>query len=318
MICQRLFLAGLLVVTGVLLLPVQVMAFQVELFAHATVSGEEILVQDVVRMDSALERFGQVRLGRAPSPGDTRELDRSFILRAMQRSGANVEHINWVGAEAVMVKRSGIAVSSVEIEGTINAYLDAQQQRFPNVDLEFKPYSPPGPFIVPTGKLSVEVIPAADNILNSRSITLLYRVDGRVVNNLTVRGEMHATAEVVVAINRIRRGNVISAADVDCIETEIGDVVEPIFSCKEVIGMELSRSVRAGEPVDRRYLQPPVVIERGAFVKIIAERGAMRLEATGTAIEDGRVGDVIRVQNSSSLKEIRAEVADKNEVRVRF
>jgi flagella basal body P-ring formation protein FlgA len=44
----------------------------------------------------------------------------------------------------------------------------------------------------------------------------------------------------------------------------------------------------------------------------------MRLEATGTAREDGRLGQTIRVQNSSSLQEIRAEVVDRNTVKVRF
>jgi flagella basal body P-ring formation protein FlgA len=123
---------------------------------------------------------------------------------------------------------------------------------------------------------------------------------------------------VVVADTRIRRGTRISRSDVKLLRTQIDDSVEPVFSLDEVVGMELTRSVRAGDPIESDHLQPPVVVERGAFVQIIAERGPMRLEATGTAREDGRLGETIRVRNSSSLEEIRAEVIGANTVKVRF
>ncbi|MDD2558048.1 MAG: flagellar basal body P-ring formation chaperone FlgA [Desulfuromonadaceae bacterium] len=296
----------------------EVLALKVDVVTYASVEEEEIRLRDVVHLSPAAESLLQLRLGRSPSAGEVRELNRSFIGRALQRAGVAQDSIVWSGAEVVRVERAGQKVTTSAINATIASFMAQRQKRLPGVDIRFEPYQQPEAFVVPRGKLQVEVIPAADNLFSSRSLTLVYRVDGRVVNNLTVRGKMEAKAEIVVAANRIRRGITIQPGDVECIMSEITDTAEPIFACEDAVGMELNRSARAGDPIDRRHLQTPVMVERGAFVRIVAERGTMRLEATGTAREDGRLGQTIRVQNSSSLQEIRAEVVDRNTVKVRF
>lgn len=296
----------------------QALALNVEVVAHANVGEDDILLRDVARLSPAAEQLLQLRLGRSPTAGDERVLNRSFIARALQRAGVAQDSITWSGAEATRVERAGHRVTTAAINASIAAFMTQNQKRLPGVDIHFEPYRPPEAFVVPQGKLEVEVLSATDNLFSSRSLTLIYRVDGRVVNTLSVRGKMEAKAEIVVATSRIRRGSRIQAGDVECVMAEITDTSEPVFVCAEVVGMELNRSARAGDIIDRRHLQTPIVVERGAFVQIIAERGPMLLEATGTARENGRQGQTVRVQNSSSLREIRAEVVDTNTVRVRF
>jgi len=293
-------------------------ALEVELAARTSVDADEITLGDVARLTPTTPQLENVRLGRSPSAGDSRDFDRPFIARALQRSGVNPETLSWSGAENITVTRAGQRISSADIQASIADYVARQGNVLPDVDIRFEPYTEPEDFVAPKGDLKVEVVPGADNLLNSRSLTLIYRVDGRVVNNMTIRGRMSAKAAVVVANARIRRGNKIQPSDVGMARCDIADISDPVFSLKEVVGMELGRSVRAGDPLDRRHLQTPVVIERGAFVQIIAERGSMRIEATGTAREDGRLGETIRIRNSSSLKEIHAEVIGINTVKVRF
>ena len=293
-------------------------ALQLELAAQASVERDEIILADVTRMTPATPHLEDLRLGRSPAAGDSRTLDRTFIARALQRSGVNPESVSWSGAAAVSITRAGQLITSADIQATIASYLAQQRKRFSDVDIHFEPYTEPEGFVVSKGKLQVEVVPAADNLFSSRSLTLIYRVDGRVVNNLNIRGKMSAAADVVVANTRIRRGSKIQAGDVALVRSDINDTSEPVFSVAEVVGMELARAVRAGDPIDRRHLLAPVVVARGAFVHIIAERGPMRIEATGSASEDGRLGETIRVRNSASLQEIHAEVIGVNTVKVRF
>ncbi|MCA1796765.1 MAG: flagellar basal body P-ring formation chaperone FlgA, partial [Geobacteraceae bacterium] len=272
---------------------------QVELSAHTSVDSDEISLGDVAQITPHAPQLESVRLGRSSSAGDSRTLDRSFIARALQRAGVNPDKVSWSGADVVTVTRAGQRISTTDIQASISSYLAGERNLLPDVDINFEPYQEPEAFVAPKGKLHVEVIPAADNLFSSRSMTLIYRVDGRVVNNLTIRGRMSAEGDVVVASSRIRRGSKIQPDDVDLVRCDITDTDEPVFSLAEAVGMELSRSVRGGDPIERRHLQPPVVIERRAYVKIIAERGPMRIEATGTALEDGRLGETIRVRNSS-------------------
>ncbi|MFO7831297.1 MAG: flagellar basal body P-ring formation chaperone FlgA [Desulfuromonadaceae bacterium] len=319
--CSRLrtisILFGCVIVLALVSAP-HVYALEVDIAEQATVDNDQITLGDVAELNPPTPQLESVRLGRSPSAGASRDLDRAFIARALRRTGAKPDNVSWKGAEEVKVTRAGQRISTGDIQATIANYLDKERNLLPDVDIHFEPYSEPEAFVVPKGKLQVEVIPGADNLFSSRSLTLIYRVDGRVVNNLNIRGRMSAKAEVVVADSRIRRGHKIQPNDVDLVRSDITDTSEPVFSLTEVVGMELARSVRAGDPIERRHLQAPVVIKRRAFVKIIAERGPMRIEATGSATEDGRLGETIRVRNSSSLEEIHAEVIGTNTVKVRF
>ncbi|MBW2187254.1 MAG: flagellar basal body P-ring formation protein FlgA, partial [Deltaproteobacteria bacterium] len=79
-----------------------------------------------------------------------------------------------------------------------------------------------------------------------------------------------------------------------------------------------ARSMRTGQIVERKNIEFPPVIKKGDFVRIIAQRGSMVITASGVARQDGRQNEVIRVQNSSSQKEVRGRVVGPSQVRVEF
>src|SRR5690554_6730827 len=68
-------------------------ALQLELAAQASVERDEIILADVTRMTPATPHLEDLRLGRSPAAGDSRTLDRTFIARALQRSGVNPESV---------------------------------------------------------------------------------------------------------------------------------------------------------------------------------------------------------------------------------
>jgi flagella basal body P-ring formation protein FlgA len=55
-------------------------------------------------------------------------------------------------------------------------------------------------------------------------------------------------------------------------------------------------------------LKQPVVIKRGDQTVITAGSGGLRVRMTGKALEDGVLGEQIRVQNLSSKRTIQGEV----------
>lgn len=58
---------------------------------------------------------------------------------------------------------------------------------------------------------------------------------------------------------------------------------------------------------------PPVVL-RGKIVQAIIRLGNVELTVDARAIEDGKAGDVIQVENSDSHKVLRAKVLDEKTV----
>ena len=58
------------------------------------------------------------------------------------------------------------------------------------------------------------------------------------------------------------------------------------------------------------------VVHRGDIVSIVLESPLIKVSTPGEALEAGKPGDTIRVKNTSSNREVRAQVIDKQTVRI--
>ena len=67
-----------------------------------------------------------------------------------------------------------------------------------------------------------------------------------------------------------------------------------------------------------QFLENPVVVQRGEIVNIVAENKAIIVQTKGKTMSKGRMGDLIRVQNITSGKEVQGRVTASNTVTVEF
>jgi flagella basal body P-ring formation protein FlgA len=64
-----------------------------------------------------------------------------------------------------------------------------------------------------------------------------------------------------------------------------------------VVGKVSKRTLVAGRTIPVGDLRDPFAVQRGATIRIVYSMGGMNLSASGTAIEDGMAGEVVRVRN---------------------
>jgi flagella basal body P-ring formation protein FlgA len=74
----------------------------------------------------------------------------------------------------------------------------------------------------------------------------------------------------------------------------------------------------AGSPVLSPFLEYPVVVHRGQKVLLTLTASTMTIKAPALALEDGRIGDSIEIENPESQKTMRATVLSDGGVEVRF
>lgn len=91
---------------------------------------------------------------------------------------------------------------------------------------------------------------------------------------------------------------------------------DAVFNEEEVIGKELKTSLKPGEVIRRSYLNEPLLIKRNQEVLIVARSKNLFVKAKGKALQEGRLGDMIRVRNVLSKKEVWGKVISSNEVEV--
>lgn len=108
---------------------------------------------------------------------------------------------------------------------------------------------------------------------------------------------MAADAEQVTANRALQRGALIRE----------GDVTGP-YAIEDYVGQELIRSVRAGAVMTPRHVRTPLQVERNETVTLVFRRGALTMETTGRALDDGAVGDRVSVMNTTSRKRITGRV----------
>lgn len=156
---------------------------------------------------------------------------------------------------------------------------------------------------------------------------------GRVQMNVTIfdRGERKLALPVYleiklfqqVALTRtsLNRGDVLSE------ENTITDrrVLEPnakVIPPTEMIGRKLKRPLPVGQVVQELDLEPVVVplgataVKSRSPVKMIVRLGSINVVANGEALQDGKIGDRIRVQNLDSKKVIVGKVTAPDTVEV--
>lgn len=82
----------------------------------------------------------------------------------------------------------------------------------------------------------------------------------------------------------------------------------------DVVGRVLRQNLGAGRPVLARHLEPRWMVTPGAPLVLVAQAGGLSVSAPAEARDAGGEGDVVRVVNLSSGREVKAVVTGPNTV----
>lgn len=149
----------------------------------------------------------------------------------------------------------------------------------------------------------------------------LVEIEGknRRVQNVYVSFRVIKKTRVFVMTENGKRGDVIRRDSVAVRETNLNDRRSAYPSrLEDVVGKTLKKDVPEGTVITSQLLDNPIVIEKGEVVNIIAENSRLVVRAKGRALEKGKMGDSIRVKNTSSDREIYGKVVGDNAIFVSF
>lgn len=115
--------------------------------------------------------------------------------------------------------------------------------------------------------------------------------------------------QILTLLQALPRDAVLREGDVDVVTLRRRPTGQPTLSHPDqAIGLAAKRALSEGTELRPTMLKQPVVIKRGDQTVITAGSGGLRVRMTGKALEDGVLGEQIRVQNLSSKRTIQGEV----------
>ncbi|MHA0866436.1 flagellar basal body P-ring formation chaperone FlgA [Enterobacter wuhouensis] len=134
---------------------------------------------------------------------------------------------------------------------------------------------------------------------------------------VTVKPDIYL--QVLMAKETLERGHVLAASDLTRRKFNISNLRSGyITRPDEVVGLTLKRRVRELQPISQSQLDSPVMVERGQRVLMIAVQDGVEARTMGIASKKGRKGEMIKVKNESSERDVSATVVDMGVVRTGF
>lgn len=177
--------------------------------------------------------------------------------------------------------------------------------------------APPGSFTVGRGqaRLGLRVSELTFEPKVSRFVAQV----GPVVGGETRRiaGRVIAMADVPVMTRAVGTGEVIQAGDVTIQRLRADQagrsyVIDP----DRIIGKTARRTLLAGQPVRPGDLNATMMVQKNAPITVNVVSGAMALAMQGKALDDGALGDMVRVLNIRSNKVLSGIVSAPSTVTV--
>lgn len=115
---------------------------------------------------------------------------------------------------------------------------------------------------------------------------------------------------VAVATRDIRPGEELSEGNMNWISKEVSRFSHnsSLSDPQEVEGKIARSFIRSGSNIQLSQIEAPVEIQRGQRVDLTFENSQLKISAKMKALERGRTGDWIRVENEKTKRVVRSKV----------
>ena len=218
-----------------------------------------------------------------------------------------------VPATAKVLLRHEAVEAAARAKITADLEEDGEERRY-----EIQTVRMPKDLKVPEGEISLEAIaPSGLRYGLTVPIHVTVSVDGEPYRQLTCSFKIRVYDKVAVAARNLQPRRILQAKDVKLEEREVGlTALHYLTDAESVIGRELNRLVREGTIFTAGMVKNPVIMPMGTVVTIISRYNGIEIRVEGKAMQAGREGSVIKVQNTATHKVLDARVIDATTVEV--
>ncbi len=278
--------------------------------------GDLVEIQGVIDSDK-WKILKQVEIAIAPPPGLAKEIPVSYLISRIRRVGFSSEDLIFGGASKVRVSTESTELSPAEIEFQLREYIEEQMTWTPeNAMIHISGASKK--LLLPAGEVTLNFTPPSRyEFVGRGTFAAEAFVDGKLAASFHPRVNIEIFEEVVVARNPIRKGEVISDRDMDYRRTNLASVRGATYTdASDVVGLIASRGIRPGQILTDGLVEPIPLVRRRDPVKIVVEGPSFEVTLSGIALEEGALGDLIRVRNTRTRKTFLAEVSADRRVKL--
>lgn len=199
--------------------------------------------------------------------------------------------------------------------------LTASNSSLAKGDLEVSNFTAtPAAIDLPAGALDFQLISGNQaKALGQQVIVTDVLVDGVVQGRIKLSGDLALFGEVVCTSRTLPRHSIIRAENLKRVRRNL-TVLGPdlITDEAQAIGKEVKTTLQAGAILYNNILKEPEMVKRGDIVSILAATDFITITVPGRVQKAGAKGDLVKVKNLMSRREIFAKVVGPGTVQAEF
>jgi len=279
----------------------------------------EVTVQDgvltlgqvsVVKGDPGLAATAsKIGLGRLSVPGQKAVLDRPTILSRLASSGIEAQQVRLTGAETVTVRRHQKLLSAADFVAAGQTFL-RQHPPGPGVS-ELLPTVKPKDLVLPGQPKDLQLTPrfVRSRVPGYVAVQVSVTADGQEVGAREIPFRVRYQSRRAVTVSEIPEGAVLTPENVK-VETTVSDRPEAT-GWQPPYGLVAVRTLMTDTEIRREMVNAApssVVVRRNETVVIRVERPGLVVSAVGTALQEARAGEFVKVRNADSSRVIICKV----------
>ena len=265
-----------------------------------------------------IDQLEAVKLGKAPAAGKMKEIRGHIIETKINRIVVDSETVTIHLPETVEVMADGIEISPEKIESMVKRFI-LKKVPWDSKSVTIS-VSPVKGIVLDQGTVTYEMSARKkEDFLGNTNISLAFLVDGRITKKIQVNTKIAVMQDILVSNRALERHDVITEEDVRLEQMNLAELKTDVMTDSgEVIGKRVKRAIEVNTPLRLNFVEVPPLVKRGDMVTIVAESDVLKITTKGFVTESGCKGEMVKVINVNSRKELFAKVRDARTVEVDF
>jgi flagellar basal body P-ring formation protein FlgA len=266
----------------------------------------------IIRGDSDLaEKARAVTMGRIATAGQKITMDKSIILSRLACSGIDASQVTLSGAETMTISRKHQIINGSDFIKAATEYLRAN---LPDKSIcQYDPINSAQDLIIAGRKENIKFSCGlvSSGARSSGKVRVSAICDGNEVGLREIGFRFKYKVHKIVTQTDIAVGTIISTENIK-IEEAISNIPEPA-DWTAPYGLIARHAIAANTELNYGMIEtakPEVLIKRDQNVVIKISRDGVLITANGKTLQDGSIGEAIKVQNADTQRIIIAKVCE--------
>ena len=302
----------------------------VEMRPQVQVKTLQVSLTDVAYLGSfdlaVLRRAMALPLGQAPRLEESVSLQRDQVQRWLRsQTGLQSGQVQWAGSSVTEISLARHPVAGEELvfaaEAALRNHLEnmVSQSSAGAAKIDLQAVTIPTSLNVPEGEISLRARPLGNIRISKRMLVWIdVFAAGRFVRATPVRFEVTAFASLPVAVNTHTAKTLLSRENLEVRELDLA-LMDPnrkgtgagvlVSTHAAEPTQRLRRMVKSGDMIVDADVQTVPAVSRGDWATLTTQNGLVALESRVEVLQDGRIGQSIRVKQVSANGAVLARVS---------